>query len=40
MVLKDGQCVEMGRTDAIFNHSCHPATRELLDAIPDQIKTG
>ncbi|MGB2436067.1 MAG: nickel ABC transporter ATP-binding protein NikE [Candidatus Puniceispirillales bacterium] len=38
MVLKDGQCVEMGRTEAIFNHPRHPATRQLLDAIPDQIK--
>jgi peptide/nickel transport system ATP-binding protein len=40
MVLEHGQCVEMGETDAIFQNPQHAATRALLDAIPDQIRTG
>jgi ABC-type oligopeptide transport system ATPase subunit len=30
----------MGETDAIFQYPQHAATRALLDAIPDQIRTG
>ncbi len=32
MVLKDGVCVESGRTEALFNHPQHPYAKRLLQA--------
>ncbi|WP_201557763.1 ABC transporter ATP-binding protein [Psychrobacter sp. 72-O-c] len=32
MVLKDGECVESGRTENIFNHPQHPYAKRLLQA--------
>ena len=32
MVLKDGICVESGRTEALFNHPQHPYAKRLLQA--------
>ena len=32
MVLKDGECVESGRTEDVFNHPQHPYSQRLLQA--------
>lgn len=32
MVLKDGMCVESGRTEAVFKHPQHPYAKQLLQA--------
>jgi len=32
MVLKDGECVESGRTEDIFNNPQHPYAKRLLQA--------
>ena len=33
-VMKDGRLVEMGQTEQVFEHSQHPYTKRLLEAIP------
>jgi peptide/nickel transport system ATP-binding protein len=35
IVMKDGEIVEVGEVEQIFNHPAHPYTRALLDASPD-----
>ncbi|MGP5203237.1 ABC transporter ATP-binding protein [Psychrobacter aquimaris] len=32
MVLKEGKCIEYGRTEEVFNHPQHPYTQQLLQA--------
>ena len=33
-VMKDGRLIEMGQTEQVFEHSQHPYTKRLLEAIP------
>ena len=34
MVMKEGRIVEIGETEELFRHPCHPYTRALLASIP------
>ena len=40
LVLKDGECVEYGRTEDILNHPQAEYTRKLLDSVPRLRRKG